>query len=117
MQRSNSEMSPDQSLMYNSASLELSAKHAHQAQRKGGEHTNNNDDRIAGGVTAAPNEFPWMAFLELFREFNKVVPPPTDPNVCAGTLINNQWILTSADCLDELVYKNFNFSMAFNHII
>ena len=66
----------------------------------------NNDDRIAGGGTAIPNEFPWMAYLELFTQ-SKVVPPPTDPNVCAGTLINDRWILTSADCLDGLVINNF----------
>ena len=50
----------------------------------------NNSSRIAGGTTAVPNEYPWMAYLEAFDSFSS----NSNGYVCAGTLINDQWILT-----------------------
>ena len=54
-------------------------------------------ERIAGGVTATPNEFPWMVYLMLR---NGGLTRAT----CAGTLINRQWILTDSYCVNP----NFN---------
>lgn len=51
------------------------------------------EERIAGGNTASPNEYPWQALLDIYRK-NGV------HYVCGGSLISNQWVLTSANCLD-----------------
>ena len=54
-------------------------------------------ERIAGGVTATPNEFPWMVYLMLRNG-------GLTRAACAGTLINRQWILTDSYCVNP----NFN---------
>jgi hypothetical protein len=48
--------------------------------------------RIVGGHDAKPGSWPWMVNLRL----------KSGPSfkVCAGTLINNKWILTAAHCLN-----------------
>ncbi|KAK7076698.1 Trypsin-like serine protease [Halocaridina rubra] len=51
---------------------------------------------IVGGVEAKRNAWPWMALLGVEEgrgEYNWF---------CAGALINDQWILTAAHCLDEI---------------
>ncbi|XP_046443142.1 brachyurin-like isoform X2 [Daphnia pulex] len=51
--------------------------------------------RIAGGSVATPNEYPWMVYLQIYTsKFSAYY------YVCGGTLISNQWILTSANCLE-----------------
>jgi len=56
------------------------------------------DNRISGGVIANQNEYPWMVYLVMFKTSTS-----TDPYVCGGTLINNQWVMTAAICLDGFV--------------
>lgn len=45
--------------------------------------------RIVGGGDASPGEWPWQVSLYVNSTF-----------VCGGTLINNQWVLTAAQCAD-----------------
>jgi len=51
-------------------------------------------NRIVGGSTAQPNEFPWIAGMKLFVDGMESVGLG-----CGGTLINDQWILTAAHCI------------------
>lgn len=52
------------------------------------------ENRIYGGTIADITDFPWMALLlyEYSGEFK---------TVCAGTLINERYILTAAHCLER----------------
>ena len=52
-----------------------------------------NPDRIVGGMEAKKNEFPWQAWLIMAQEGAAY-------GACGGSLINNQWILTAAHCVD-----------------
>ena len=57
-----------------------------------------NPDRIVGGMEAKKNEFPWQAWLIMAQEGAAY-------GACGGSLINNQWILTAAHCVD-LTYRS-----------
>jgi secreted trypsin-like serine protease len=52
-----------------------------------------NPDRIVGGMEAKKNEFPWQAWLIMAQDGAAY-------GACGGSLINNQWILTAAHCVD-----------------
>ena len=41
-------------------------------------------NRVFGGTKAAPNEFPWQAFLKIYSELGAFV--------CGGTLINDRYL-------------------------
>jgi secreted trypsin-like serine protease len=46
--------------------------------------------RIVGGEKIKPGEFPWMVSLQYNGQ-----------HYCAGTLINNKWVVTAAHCVDS----------------
>ena len=48
-------------------------------------------DRIIGGRNALPMEWPWQASM-LVRNISR--------HRCGGTIINSQWIMTAAHCVD-----------------
>jgi secreted trypsin-like serine protease len=61
----------------------------------------NENGKLYGGNETEPNEYPWQALLLVFIEYRsasgkKVVAPS---EFCGGTLIDDRWILTSANCL------------------
>ena len=73
---------------------------------KFGPFDKNETSRIAGGVSATANEFPWMAFLELYTS-----PSSSNPGICGGTLINDYWVLTAAYCIDgSVAFKIHSFN-------
>ncbi|XP_068233924.1 beta-fibrinogenase brevinase-like [Palaemon carinicauda] len=51
-------------------------------------------NRIIGGVETGINEFPWMALVK----------PPK--GLCGGTLINENFVLTAAHCIDKSALPN-----------
>lgn len=64
--------------------------------------------------TASAKEFPWQAFLLI------KFPPNSNrtASYCGGALIDYQWILTSARCVDKyawlkLIFKGFNRLLLF----
>ena len=50
----------------------------------------NKGNRIFKGKTTMKNEYPWMVLVQLYSIFN-----------CGGSLINSQWVLTAAHCLED----------------
>ncbi|XP_066979910.1 serine proteinase stubble-like [Macrobrachium rosenbergii] len=51
-----------------------------------------NRDRIVNGQSATANEYPWQSFLEMKWSDGK-------NQLCGGSLITNQWILTAGHCV------------------
>ncbi|XP_075155390.1 transmembrane protease serine 11D isoform X2 [Haematobia irritans] len=47
------------------------------------------DSKIVNGTLALPGEFPYMVSLQLVRRHQ---------HFCAGTILNQQWIITAAHC-------------------
>ncbi|KAL4007300.1 hypothetical protein ACER0C_001152 [Sarotherodon galilaeus] len=46
------------------------------------------NSRIIGGQDATPGNWPWLAFITVFDQFQ-----------CGGSLISDQWVLTAASCV------------------
>jgi secreted trypsin-like serine protease len=46
-------------------------------------------DKIVGGTNAKAGDWAWQISLQFFGS-----------HICGGSLINNQWILTAAHCVD-----------------
>ncbi|KAK7035323.1 hypothetical protein SK128_010319, partial [Halocaridina rubra] len=53
---------------------------------------NRNTVRVVNGQAASPNEYPWQSFLEIKWNDGK-------NQLCGGSLITNQWILTAGHCV------------------
>ena len=49
--------------------------------------------RIIGGTETSSNEFPWQVYL--FKETNSGA-----RYVCGGSIIDSQWVLTAAHCVE-----------------
>lgn len=49
--------------------------------------------RIVNGKTATPGEFPWIVSLQYASSKNDPI-----EHQCGGAIINQNWVLTSAQC-------------------
>ena len=51
-----------------------------------------NEDKVVGGIEATPHEFPWQVALYITKD--------EESSACGGTIIDQDWILTAAHCVD-----------------
>ncbi|XP_075466235.1 plasma kallikrein [Ascaphus truei] len=54
------------------------------------------ENKIVGGKNSSIGEWPWQVSLQLKLNVN------TKRHTCGGSIVNNQWILTAAHCVDLL---------------
>ncbi|XP_078493494.1 sp2 protein [Ciona intestinalis] len=56
--------------------------------------------RIVGGTTARPGNFPWQISIRKVKAYSN-----GSPHVCGGTLIAGQWVITAAHCFTSRVKR------------
>lgn len=61
--------------------------------------------KIIGGNDAAIEEFPWHASLQKLRILLPL-PIPDWRHVCGASIINEEWLITAAHCVDGFVSFN-----------
>ena len=66
---------------------------------KGRHDSINRNVKIVGGMEVNPGEMPWMVFLTSASQ--SIDGSTVWRGICSGSLINDQWILTSAGCVGE----------------
>ncbi|XP_054166674.1 trypsin-1-like [Oppia nitens] len=60
------------------------------------------EGRVIGGEDASIDDFPWQVSLQKFS-INGIVPIPHYRHLCGASIINHDWLLTAAHCVDGLV--------------
>lgn len=55
-------------------------------------------NRIIGGVITEMDEFPWTALLQ-YQSRSRI------STACAGSLINNRYVVTAAHCVDNIAVR------------
>jgi len=56
------------------------------------------EGRVIGGRDGMIEQFPWQASLQRFRLFPLFVPDWA--HTCGASIINSEWLLTAAHCVD-----------------
>lgn len=72
---------------------------------------NIDNDRIVGGKTAKPGQFPYMVSLRNLLQLNCSSNVTTWNHRCGGSVLNDRWILSAAQC------TRYEFSNAANVVI
>jgi len=55
--------------------------------------------RVVGGSTATPHDYPWLVSLQ---QTYTVGTAQYGSHMCGGTLVDEEWVLTAAHCVDTL---------------
>lgn len=58
--------------------------------------------RVIGGDDAAIEEFPWQVSLQKIT-LGAIVPIPHFKHLCGASILNHDWLLTAAHCVDGYV--------------
>lgn len=66
---------------------------------------NTNEDRIFGGQTAKPGQFPYMASLRYPSQTQGII---TWRHLCGGGILSSRWIVSCAHCTDN-IFSNTSF--------
>lgn len=74
---------------------------------------NINEDRIVGGKTARPGQFPYMVSLRKQAQEDDTI---VWRHACGGSILNNRWILTAAHCTVNFEPYDMLIAVAAHHI-
>lgn len=74
---------------------------------------NINEDRIVGGKTAKPGQFPYVVSLRKQAQEDDTI---VWRHACGGGILNNRWILTAAHCTVNFEPSDMVIAVAAHHI-
>lgn len=64
-----------------------------------GRFKTNRTGRVIGGDDASIEEFPWQVSLQKFT-LGAIIPVPHYRHLCGASILNHDWLLTAAHCVD-----------------
>ena len=74
-----------------------------------GSNLQNSSQGLLGGYSAAPYEFPWAAYLEIESLYTGT------QEQCGGAIIDEDWVITSAQCCGKATSHRYTCSSSFNN--
>lgn len=72
---------------------------------------NKKTPKIVGGEPAPVGLYPWQASLMV-----SWIASPSDAHFCGGSVLNAEWILTAAHCMENLKPQDFHVATGTNHL-